>query len=320
MIPRSNRARPMRAYSDPAYPTGAEIGRADLSRIPVRWQGLRAVASTLGAAAMSLKALALEAQDAAKPVSAAPVVAVPDAKKPAEKEAAKTPATEVCPLPSKEIAGDGSGAFGCVAMNPPVILPEGEALDIIEKEFAKRGLKLVECPVLEGVELPQKGWDEKLSPKERKEIHLRAFLGRKLPEIPRERRRMMLDFGSEDGSLAVEYVSSGDQDDWIYDPYRGSTVSAVETRKAAEEAVRCLKTRTEGKPLKVGVFYDPCASVPKDWKPAIPEGVKTGTQDEYDSMWRQRHAAGKVIAREKLVAQIEHFFEYLGKLDAKNRP
>ena len=34
---------------------------------------------------------------------------------------------------------DGSGAFGCVAMNPPVMLPEGEALDIIEAEFKALG-------------------------------------------------------------------------------------------------------------------------------------------------------------------------------------
>ena len=153
---KSNVVKPLRAYRAPAYPTGAEIGRVDLSRVPARWQGLKAVASTLGAAAMSLKALALEAQEAVKPVSAVPVVSVPDAEAP--KAVAQEPATEVCPLPAKEIAGDGAGAFGCVAMNPPVILPEGEALDIIEKEFAKRGLTLEDCPVVEGADAPKKGW------------------------------------------------------------------------------------------------------------------------------------------------------------------
>jgi len=310
----SSHAHPMRAYASPKYPTGAEIGETDLSRAPARWQGLKAVASTLGAAAMSLKALALEAQEAAKPDQAAPVVAVPDAKEAAESEEAKVSATEVCPLPAKEIAGDGEGAFGCVAMNPPVILPEGEALDIIEKEFAKRGIKLVDCPVVDGAEVPQKGWEKNLSRKDKDEIFSEE---RKLPAIPRERRRLMLDFGTEFGTLAVEYVSRYDQYDWIFNPWWYSTVSVVSTRKAAEEMVRCLRTRTDGKPLTVGVFYDPCASVPKDWKPAIPEGVKTGTQDEYDSMWRQRDAAGKAIARKLLLAQIEHFFEYLAKHPAK---
>ena len=48
----------------------------------------------------------------------------------------------------------------------------------------------------------------------------------------------------------------------------------------------------------------------------MPEGVKPGTQEAYDSRWKQRKAVGKAIAREKLVAQIEHFFEYLGKRGA----
>lgn len=83
--------KPLPKYAEPAYPTLAEIGRADLSRIPARWQGLRVVASSIGAAAMSLKALALEAQEAVKPVSAAPVVSVPDAEAP--KAVAQEPAT-----------------------------------------------------------------------------------------------------------------------------------------------------------------------------------------------------------------------------------
>ena len=313
----SKRVRPMRAYAAPKYPTGAEIGEADISRMPARWRGLKAVASTLGAAAMSLKALALEAQEAVKPVAAAPVVSVPDAAKAAEKNEAKTPATEVCPLPAAELAGDGSGAFGCVAMNPPVILPEGEALEIIEKEFAKRGIRLVDCPVVEGVELPQKGWEEKLSPKEQMKLHASAFRTGKLPEIPRERRRLMLDFGSADGAIAVEYVSRNDQNDWIYNPWRYSTLGVVLTRMAAEETVRCLRTRTEGKPLKVGVFYDPCAYVPEDWKPTYPDGMK---RDDPGAGWiefKQREAAGRAVARTLLLAQIESFFEFLAKHPAK---
>ena len=144
---KSNVVKPLRAYRAPAYPTGAEIGRVDLSRVPARWQGLKAVASTLGAAAMSLKALALEADAVVPSVPATPLAVVPDAEAP--KETTARPVTEVCPLPAKEIAGDGAGAFGCVAMNPPHILPEGEALDFIAREFAKRGVVLRDCPVFD---------------------------------------------------------------------------------------------------------------------------------------------------------------------------
>ena len=281
-ISKSMRACPMRAYREPAYPTGAGISEADLSRTPVRWRGLKAVASTLGAAAMSLKGLALEAQDVPKPAPVAPVAAVPDAKMATESEDAMTPATEVCPLPAKEIAGDGYGAFGCVATIPAVILPEGEALDIIEKEFAKRGIKLVDCPVVEGTEVPKMGRENELSSKDRPKMFKKVLHGELPLPIPRERRRTMLDFASEDGSLVVEYVSEEDQYFWICEPWGFSSVYETQTRLAAEEAVRCLRTRTEGKPLKVGVFYDPCAPAPTE-------------------------------ARKKLVSQIEHFFEFLAK-------
>lgn len=312
---KSKQVKPLRRYPEPAYPTGAEIGSADLSRVPVRWRGLKAVASTLGAAAMSLKTLALDAQEAPKPVAAAPVVAVPDAEKPQAKT--ETPVTEVCPLPAAAIAGDGEGAFGCVAMNPPVILPEGEALDIIEKEFAKRGLTLVDCPVVEGVEVPKKGWVKALSPNERRAIDERQWKGVLLEKPLRERRRVMLDFATADGAVAVEYVSWGDERNWVYHPELGSTVSAVQTRLGAMDMVRALQTRTEGKPMKIGVFYDPCASLPEDWKPILPEGMAKDDLKRWEIRWRQREEKGAELAREKLIAQIEHFFAFLAKHSVK---
>ena len=311
---KSNGVKPLRAYRAPSYPTGAEIGRVDLSRVPARWQGLKAVASTLGAAAMSLKALALEAQEAPKPVPAAPVVAEPDAE--ASKAVAQEPATEVCPLPAKEIAGDGAGAFGCVAMNPPVILPEGEALDIIEKEFAKRGLTLVDCPVVEGADAPKKGWLKTLDVAELYRVLNRQRVG-ELPDVPRERRRVMLDFATPDGAIAVEYVSNDDADEWIENMDCHSTVRCVRTRLGAEEMVRTLQTRTHGKPLKVGIFYDPCAYLPDDWKPAYPEGMKPRDPEAWEIACQQRKAARRALAREKLIAQIEHFFKYLEKHPVK---
>ena len=312
MISTSKRVRPLSNYKVPAYPTGEEIDRSDLSRIPVRWRGLRTVASSLGAAAMSLKALALEAQEAPKPVPAAPVVAVPDAEAP--KTVTKAPVTEVCPLPPVSLAGDGKGAFGCVAMNPPVILPEGEALDIIEREFAKRGVRLVDCPVVEGGLVPKKGWQDKLPMKVLDDLWVK---GGPLPSAPMERRRLMLDLGTEDGTLAVEYVSEDDREGWLYDPYKGSTVSVVKTRAVAQEMGKGLAARTEGGPLRIGIFYDPCASVPEDWKPILPDGMTKDDPGAWEVIDKQRDEKGAEIAREKLIAQIEHFFKYLEKHPVK---
>lgn len=294
--------KPLQTYRPPDYPTSEEIGRADLSRVPVRWRGLKAVASTIGAAAMSLKALALEATEATRPVASAPIVSVPKVTQANESAKAQV-ATEVSPIPAKEIAGDGSGAFGCVAMNPPVILPEGEALDLIEREFARRGIRLTDGHVLEDVPIRQKGW--KLSDRQ-----LRALWEDKLEladvHPPQEPRRLLVDLGTADGKLLVEYVSPGDQKLWTVDPYEGSTVSVVRTREAAEAMVNALRERTTGKPVRVAVFYDPCATRPEDFKPVVPAGTK-----ESDIVWvkmEQADAKAREIARGKLKAQIEAFF------------
>lgn len=306
--------KPLPRYAEPGYPTCAEIGRADLSRVPARWQGLKAVASTLGAAAMSLKALALEADAAVPFIPATSLAIIPDAKTP--KEAAARPVTEVCPLPAKEIAGDGAGAFGCIAMNPPHILPEGEALGLIEREFAKRGVLLKDCPVLEDVEMPVREW--KPTREEYEEASKEAEAVGASVRAPRERRRMMLDFGTADGRLMVEYVSRSDERQWNFDPLRGAfTAWGYDMRGAAEDVVKGLRARTEGRPVTVGVFYDPCVCLPKDWKPTYPEGMTKDDRGAWDVAWKQRCAKGTELAREKLIAQIEHFFKYLEKHPVK---
>lgn len=308
---RNDCVKPLRAYAAPAYPTGMEIGHVDLSLVPVRWRRLRTVASTLGAAAMSLKALALETQEAPKPVASAPVVAVPDAETP--KAVAQKPVTDVCPLPAKEIAGDGEGAFGCVAMNPPVILPEGEALDIIEREFAKRGVTLVDCPVLEGVELPDPDW----YPSNDELRHLeRVAKNTGVPiQVPRKKRRLQLDFGTPDGAVLVDYLSVADS--WKESVRADSTFAFLGPRAVAQERASGLRARTTHSSVTVGLFYDPCATLPLDWKPILPADVQPDTPRANRIWYEQREAMGKKIAREKLVAQIEHFFDYLAKRPVK---
>ena len=54
---------PIKDYREPRYPTIAEIDSVDLSRVPTRWQNLKAVAASLGAAAMTLKAISIEAAE-----------------------------------------------------------------------------------------------------------------------------------------------------------------------------------------------------------------------------------------------------------------
>ena len=173
---------PLRRYATPRYPTAGEIGEADLSRVPERWKGLRTIVSTIGAVALGLKTLALggEARDA--PASA-PTENVPDAKKP-QRESPR-PVTDVCPLPPASLAGDGEGSFGCVAMNPPVILSEDAALAIIEREFRRRGVTLADAQELDGVEAPL---GERERKRENPNLVARVPAGRRLKSRGRSAR------------------------------------------------------------------------------------------------------------------------------------
>jgi hypothetical protein len=312
----NDEVRPLRKYKTPRYPTISKIGEADLSRVPARWSGVRALASTLGAVAMSLKSLAMDGDAESPKTPPAPTAVVPNAAKPSA-EKREAPVTDVCPLPPAALAGDGAGAFGCVAMNPPVMLPEAEALEIIEREFKKRGIDLVDAPEIDGVEAPVSELEER-----QKNPHLVAniILRQKFGEEEiRKKRKWMLDFGTKDGSMMVEYISGDDERCWIRDPRRDgiySSASGCSTRGAAELAVKGFSARTEGSPVKIGVFYDPLASAPED---IVEKRIQAAGRE---LNWRERSEiedkCGCELAEKKLVAQIEHFFDYMAKCNASD--
>ena len=303
---------PIKDYREPSYPTIAEIGSGDLSRVPTRWRNLKAVAASLGAAAMTLKAISLEAAEATKPVVKTPVTAVPTADKPAEKSVC--PATDVCPLLPEKIAGDGRGAFGCVAMNPPVMLPECEALDIIEAEFKKRGIELVDGVELKGVKAPPRGkeaekYRQPLADFVKKGGRFDACATSKGAPIPLVKRNWRADLGTKDGKIVVEYVSGEDEAVWNKSRLSyagGCTASICDIRRAAERVVEGVSARTEGDPVTVGVFYDPMAKLPM------------AENEKPELSWDERGAKGESIAVEQLKAQIESFFRYLAKKNASH--
>ena len=319
---------PLKAYGTPKYPTIAEIGRADLSRVPARWQGLHAVAATLGAAAMTLKAISLEAAEATGPAKTEERGGVhPPSTSNSSLQLEKV--TDVCPLPPTAIAGEGRGGFGCVAMNPPVILSEGEALEIIEREFKRHGIELVDAPILEGAMVPARGLEaEKLmwrgneldelierkkkagaSEEELKSLKWVGYFSKTTNadlQMPLVKREWRMDFGSSDGRVMVEYISAGDEDLWLKSrvPKTGwCTASSCDVRDAAERAVKGFAARTEGRPVTIGVFYDPLATAQDDEDRGKGERLS----------WEEREKRGRERAEAKLKAQIEAFFEHLAK-------
>ena len=287
MLTTMNKVTPVRKLQTPAYPTIREIGNADLSRVPSRWANMKSVVASIGTAAMALKSLALEVNAESAP--AAPTAEAPKRVANAVRhEVNDASPTDVCPLAAVAVAGEGRGGFGCVAMNPPVMLGEAEALEIIEKEFLARGVKLKDCPELDGVSLPSD---------------------------PERKRPVMLDFGTEKGDVMVEFISWGDVRRWNKrdDSMVVSSFNVYDTRAAATNAVNAIAARKGGERVSVGVFYDPFVYLPKDWKPSDEKASS-------ETRWKERTAAGKRIAHEKLKAQIESFFDYLakkGKLPAK---
>ena len=301
---------PKRSYSAPRYPTIHEIGAPDFAHVPTRWRGIRALASTLGAAAMSLKSLALDAAAEPPPQAALPTaVATDSAARNDEKR--EVPATDVCPLPPAALAGDGFGAFGCVAMNPPVMLPEAEALEIIEREFAKRGIELVDAPEIDGVEAPISRLE-----RSREDRNLVANIARgrlQGDEVRRKKRTWMLDLGTKDGKIMVEYISRDDERVWVRDPEEEdgiySSASSCHIRRAAEMAVKGFSARKEGRPVKIGVFYDPMASVPISEVEKIYKEADPGL--DWSAKYDLTEKRGRELAGEKLVAQIEAFFRHL---------
>ena len=114
--------------------------------------------------------------------------------------------------------GLGCVGFGCVAVNPPVMLAEAEALEIIEKEFFKRGIKLKDCPELDGVTLPS---------------------------APEKKRPVMIDFGTEKGDVMVEFISRNDVRRWSErgDARGFSSFNVCDTRAAATNAVNAIAAR-----------------------------------------------------------------------------
>ena len=283
-----NKVTPARGLHVPRYPTIHEIGNAELSRVPSRWANLKSVVASIGTAAMALKSLALEANETAE--SVAPSAEAPKRGAESARHAVdNVSSTDVCPLAAVAIGGKGRGGFGCVAINPPVMLAEAEALEIIEKEFFKHGIKLKDCPELDGVTLPS---------------------------APEKKRPVMLDLGTEKGDVMVEFISFSDICRWRApdDSMSFSTFSMADSRAAATNAVNAISARKGGEPVTVGVFYDPFAYVPEDWKPS-------DASADSGARWRERCAEGKRIAVEKLKAQIDSFFEYLarrGRLPARD--
>ena len=233
-------------------------------------------------------------------------------------------ATTIAPMLSKALEEDGRGAFGCVAVDPPVFLSENEALNLIEQEFAKAGIKLRDCFMLTGFTRTLTDWS---APRETngktpweasREERWYDHLGDGDPARPRkcEPGTWVFDFASEDGSLLVEFLSLADHDK-LKDSCDSSTVHSYEFPRRAARFREELATRTNGAPVTVALFFDPLAArttwdrVAKKCVPRPDSALSALSSEELFRMSdKDRDAILKRESLEKLREQVRFFLEW----------
>ena len=158
---------PVVYYKKPGYPTGADMkSRPELlKKVPHRWSGNGVVLTALG---MSLALCACAARGDMEPGGVKPGNTEPGVGEPEDTGAGgagqdyrgKTEDGEahkglVAPV---FIHGEGTGAYGCIAVTAPFFLSEAEAWEIIKSEAESyKGItfSLTSPPVLEDVKLPE---------------------------------------------------------------------------------------------------------------------------------------------------------------------
>jgi hypothetical protein len=274
----------------------------------------RGAGALLGAGLLgSLLAPGCTGRDASAPAATPP--SAPAVSDPADAEAAaraeearKAAATIVAPILQKALDEEGRGAFGCDAVDPPAFLSESDALDLIEQEFAKVGVKLRR-------EFEMDGFTRTIPDKGGKPVFDR---NRWAPQYPAKTvpGGWMFDLATEDGAVAVEFLSREDGERESFDA-DFSSIDEYDLPELAQRLRGEFATRTDGAPVAIALFFDPFASntvwnekrgklVPR---PGSSFAALSG--EERDSLdWEQRRELLRRDARELLREQVRFFLDW----------
>lgn len=243
--------KPVKRYSEPTYPINTILEEHPelLYAVPERWRGNKAVIAAL--TGLCLLSASYHAQ--------------------ATKNVKSTP-TRIAPVFQH---GDGRGSFGCEAINPPVVLSEAEARQVIIEEAKRSGIVFNQ----KDVELP--------SVKIQLEVDMSLY-----PEGKTE--VLKLDGKDTKRNIGFEYVSMDDTELW--QAASNGTAHTVEPLKAAKLLRKQLAT---GKPRGTyGVFYDPFVRP----KSADSRNQNVTEISEYDA---------SKASKEELRAQVRDFIKWL---------
>ncbi len=312
---------PLTTAVRPAYPTMTQA-RQD-ARLIVAAQERAPHAPRLGALCSAgvlaqIVAAANLRADAPAPQPAVAAVPQPGAEQADAKEAAtiQQVSAQVAPILAEALEFDGRGAFGCVAVNPPVVLPEDEALDVIQSELAAAGLSLEFGVPLDGIETPvedTKSHEDGLLHRGKSSSDFRVI---------HEPRRHNFDFADQQRGIYIEYLSLKDHEDWCVTNVM-STVSSYDFPGLTRNMAPALEKYKADNPVLFGLFFDPLAH---EDMPALAAG-RDNDKPLNLTVARERAAAESAnrddldaIARERLRRQVQYFVAYLreqGLLAAK---
>lgn len=268
--------RPVRRVQEPQYPTSAVLLEHPelLEAIPERWRGnplvLRVLAGTL-----SLAVLGESYAVAQKPVNPG--------------------ASHVAPL---FVHGDGRGAFGCVAINPPVFLSEDEAKQVIVEEAKKAGIDFApNALTLKQVSVPIT------------EEYFCSYLDDEKKNTSRppatQQLNLVLSGYDQKHNIAFELVASEEYKAWSSKlPRCISSVSSYDFKETAE-TLRKELSAAEDVPW-IGVFYEPGATVKKKFS-----APANASEADWKAAWDKREKQIKAIGREELRKQVQDFMVWL---------
>jgi len=261
------KVQPVRRGRRPGYPTKDFLQAHPelLSAIPARWRNHRVVLAALGGTI----SLALAAEGG-----------------------------RIAPLFAH---GNGQGAYGCRAVNPPVFLTEEEGRAIVREEGRRVGLVFEDDGLVE---------ERAAVPVTNTQDHLKIMPGfakeMRIPE--RQTQRLVFDGYDAKHRVAYELVSFEDFGAWEWKgPGPASTVSVYDVKDVAERLQASLAEQRSQLGQKdngawVGVFYTPTSD---------PGKVAPPRNSDWKDWENRRAAAARPVSEKELRKQVRDFIGWL---------
>ena len=302
---------PVRAYKPPAYPTYLESKQDArlLERLPRRWWKNDSIASLIGTG-FFMQVVCAGCDNDAAPITANREIAAPQNPGPERTGVARaartSPITRVAPILEDALANDGRGGFGCVAISAPVFLSEDEALDLIQTELKKAGLKMQKSVSIDGLPVPSTSPFSEERVEKMLEVMEKADREARVTKL--EKRSYAFDLGTADKSVVVAFLNGDDFLLWKAETGYGSSFRSFDFAWLATQVRDAFAQRDEGAPVIIGLFFEPSTYPLRDRDFGFHE-----LNDEQKRRYQAEKKETKERAREKLRVQVLHFVEYLKK-------